>query len=96
MARMARLLRSVPELLIIVRAIAIALRSVFFLMVLLVGLVYVFALLFNQLFDGKNQPAGPEFANIIFCIMFLLAAVLPESLSQDRWHIRASEACRRP
>ena len=58
MARMARLLRSVPELLIIVRAIAIALRSVFFLMVLLVGLVYVFALLFNQLFDGKNQPPG--------------------------------------
>ncbi|CAE7282106.1 Sh, partial [Symbiodinium pilosum] len=58
MARMARLLRSVPELLIIVRAIAIALRSVFFLMVLLVGLVYVFSLLFNQLLDGKNQPPG--------------------------------------
>ena len=55
---MARLLRSVPELLIIVRAIAIALRSVFFLMVLLFGLVYVFALLFSQLFDGKNQPPG--------------------------------------
>eukprot|EP00439_Symbiodinium_sp_Y106_P037291 s2732_g4.t1 len=58
MARMARLLRSVPELLIIVRAIAIALRSVFFLMVLPFGLVYVFALLFSQLFDGKNQPPG--------------------------------------
>lgn len=58
LARMARLLRSIPELLIIVRAIAIALRSVFFLMVLLLGLVYIFALLFTQLLDGKNQPPG--------------------------------------
>ena len=35
------------------------LRSeVFFLMVLLLGLVYIFALFFTQLLDGKNQPPG--------------------------------------
>ncbi|CAE7713053.1 NaCP60E, partial [Symbiodinium necroappetens] len=86
MARMARLLRSVPELLIIVRAIAIALRSVFFLMVLLLGLVYVFALLFSQLFDGKNQPPGtlahksfgslPQAMNTL-----LMAGALPDQSS---------------
>ena len=32
--------------------------QVFFLMVLLCGLVYVFGLLFTQLLDGKNQPPG--------------------------------------
>ncbi|CAJ1360356.1 unnamed protein product, partial [Effrenium voratum] len=83
LARMARLLRSIPELLIIVRAIAIALKSVFFLMVLLLGLVYVFALLFTQLMDGKNQPPGslahdsfgtlPQAMNTL-----LLAGALPD------------------
>ena len=32
--------------------------QVFFLMVLLLGLVYLFGLLFTQLLDGKNQPPG--------------------------------------
>ncbi|CAK9083685.1 unnamed protein product, partial [Durusdinium trenchii] len=86
LARMARLLRSIPELLIIVRAIAIALRSVFFLMVLLVGLVYVFALLFMELLDGKNQAPGslaydsfrslPQSMNTL-----LLAGALPDQSS---------------
>ncbi|CAL1156510.1 unnamed protein product [Cladocopium goreaui] len=86
LARMARLLRSIPELLIIVRAIAIALRSVFFLMVLLLGLVYLFGLLFTQLLDGKNQPPGslaydsfrslPQSMNTL-----LLAGALPDQSS---------------
>lgn len=60
--------------------------EVFFLMVLLLGLVYVFALLFMQLLDGRNQPAGtlghdsfrslPQAMNTL-----LLAGALPDQSS---------------
>eukprot|EP00931_Biecheleriopsis_adriatica_P095112 TRINITY_DN6873_c0_g2_i1.p1 TRINITY_DN6873_c0_g2~~TRINITY_DN6873_c0_g2_i1.p1 ORF type:complete len:597 (-),score=97.78 TRINITY_DN6873_c0_g2_i1:15-1775(-) len=58
MARMARLLRTIPELMMIVRAIAVALRSVAFALVLLVGLVYIFGMIFTQVMDGKNAEPG--------------------------------------
>merc|ERR1712003_287953 len=49
MARMARLLRSMPELLILIKGMVAALRSVFFTLLLLVILMYVFAILFRQM-----------------------------------------------
>ena len=38
------------------KAIGVALRSVMFALLLQLGLVYVFAIFFTQLLDGKNQP----------------------------------------
>ncbi|CAJ1422268.1 unnamed protein product, partial [Effrenium voratum] len=51
--RMARLLRMVPELLILVKAIAAAMRSVGFTLLLLVIVLYVFGIGFTQLLRGS-------------------------------------------
>merc|ERR1740138_403190 len=52
MARMARLLRWMPELMILLKGLWLASRSVFFTLVLLVGTIYIFALVFRQITDG--------------------------------------------
>lgn len=49
MCRMARLLRAMPELMILIKGLVSATRSVFFTLLMLCGLVYVFAILFTQL-----------------------------------------------
>jgi len=54
MARMARLLRSMPEILILLKGISAAIRSVFFTLVLLLILLYIFAVLFRQLADDTT------------------------------------------
>jgi len=59
MARMARLLRSMPELLILIKGMIAAMRSVFFTFVLLVLLIYVFAIALVQLTVGT--PAGETY-----------------------------------
>ncbi|CAE7302161.1 Scn11a, partial [Symbiodinium pilosum] len=50
--RMARLLRMVPELLILVKAIAAAMRSVGFTLILLILMLYVFGIGFTQILKG--------------------------------------------
>jgi hypothetical protein len=54
-ARMARLLRSAPELLVMIKALSIALRSVAFAFILLGFLIYVFAILFTQLLKDPEH-----------------------------------------
>merc|ERR1719375_1287971 len=49
MARMARLLRAAPELMILIKGMGVASRSVCFTLVLLLILVYFFAIVFRQL-----------------------------------------------
>mmetsp|Transcript_73278 Transcript_73278/g.164665 ORF Transcript_73278/g.164665 Transcript_73278/m.164665 type:complete len:570 (+) Transcript_73278:89-1798(+) len=49
MARMAKLLRSMPELLILIKGMVSATRSVFFTLLLLLILIYVFAIALRQL-----------------------------------------------
>ena len=56
---MARLLRWMPELLILLKGLVQATRSIFFTLVLLFLVVYVFALVFRQLTDGTE--IGQEF-----------------------------------
>ncbi|CAK9074673.1 unnamed protein product [Durusdinium trenchii] len=58
MARMARLLRACPELFVMLKAIGAALRSVMFALLLLLGLVYVFAIVFTQTLDTKSANAS--------------------------------------
>eukprot|EP00927_Polykrikos_kofoidii_P021225 TRINITY_DN20163_c0_g1_i1.p1 TRINITY_DN20163_c0_g1~~TRINITY_DN20163_c0_g1_i1.p1 ORF type:complete len:917 (-),score=167.05 TRINITY_DN20163_c0_g1_i1:250-2646(-) len=51
-ARMARLLKSLPEVMILVKGIGGAMRSVVFILCLLVAFVYVFAIVFRQVTAG--------------------------------------------
>merc|ERR1719277_212800 len=49
MARMARLFKAMPELLILIKAMAASLRSCSFVFTLLTGILYVFGIAFRQL-----------------------------------------------
>lgn len=54
MARMARLLRSMPELMVLIKGMLAATRSVFFTLLLLLLIMYVFAIAFTQLCAGTD------------------------------------------
>jgi len=56
LSRLTKLLKSMPELLILVKGMASAMKSVFYTMLLLVALLYVFAVAFTQLTVGT--PLG--------------------------------------
>jgi len=55
MARMARLFRAMPELLILIKGIVAAMRSVLITLFLLFILMYVFGIAFTQLMAGKPE-----------------------------------------
>jgi hypothetical protein len=63
MARMARLLRAVPELMILIKGMIAAARSVFFTLMLLLILLYVFAIAFAQL--TKETAVGEEYFSTV-------------------------------
>jgi hypothetical protein len=64
MARMAKLLRAIPELIILIKGIAVASRSVVFTLMLLGVILYFFAIVFRQLTDdtelGQEFPISPR------------------------------------
>eukprot|EP00929_Paragymnodinium_shiwhaense_P094125 TRINITY_DN5456_c0_g4_i2.p1 TRINITY_DN5456_c0_g4~~TRINITY_DN5456_c0_g4_i2.p1 ORF type:complete len:616 (-),score=106.59 TRINITY_DN5456_c0_g4_i2:30-1877(-) len=70
MARILRLLRLFPELLILIKGISIAFRSVFFTLALLVGVVYLFAVGFTQLspFGSKTKELFPTVTQSMLCL----------------------------
>jgi len=78
MARMVKLLWAIPELVILIKGILTAARSVFFTLVLLAILLYLFAILFKQLTKGSD--AGAQFYSNIPDAMssLLLDGVLPD------------------
>lgn len=51
-ARITRLLRQLPEIMILLKCIGVATRSVFFCTVLLIAVVYIFAIAMTQLAEG--------------------------------------------
>merc|ERR1719277_1565411 len=57
-ARLARLLNGMPELMVLIKGMVIAIRSVFSTLLLLVLIIYVFAILFTQLLSGTEAGAG--------------------------------------
>jgi len=59
MVRLTRLLRVMPELMILVKGMVAAARSVFFTLLLLLVLLYVFAIAFTQLL--KKTDAGKQY-----------------------------------
>merc|ERR1719193_538019 len=59
MARMARLFRAMPELLILIKGMVAAMRSVIFTLSLLAIVMYVFGIAFTQLVgDSVKDPEG--------------------------------------
>jgi voltage-gated sodium channel len=60
MARMAKLMRAMPELLILIKAIVIATRTVFFTLILLVMIVYVFAIFFTSQLGPDSDLADHD------------------------------------
>jgi hypothetical protein len=77
-ARMVRLLRAAPELMIMIKAMRAALRGVIFAFILLVAMVYVFAILLRQLTAGEDY--GNEFFPNVPCSMatLLLDGAFPD------------------
>jgi len=78
MARMARLLRAMPELMILVKGISVAARSVIFTLLLLILILYVFAIAFRQMctetdLEDSHFKTVPE-----AMITLLLQGVLPD------------------
>jgi len=57
-ARMARLLRGMPQLMILVKGMFEGIRSVSATLILLVLIIYVFAVMFTQLLSGTEVGAG--------------------------------------
>jgi len=78
MMRMARLLRAAPELMILIKGIAGATRSVGFTLLLLSGIIYIFAIAFRTLTDGselgqRHFPTVPRAVSTL-----LLDGTLPD------------------
>lgn len=74
-SRMTRLLRSMPELFILVKSIGAAMRCMMVTLVMLLIVIYIFAIMFTQLLRGtdlgaKNFPTVPRSIN------FMLTQVL--------------------
>jgi hypothetical protein len=86
MARMARLLRALPELIILIKGIVVASRSVFFTLLLLVLIMYFYAVVLRQLLGQLTD--GSESAELLINERFpsvpttmwslLLDGVLPD------------------
>lgn len=78
MARMARLLHAMPELMILVKGISVAARSVFFTLLLLIIILYIFAVVFRQL-CADNELEESHFASVPEAMVtLLLQGVLPD------------------
>eukprot|EP00930_Biecheleria_cincta_P019453 TRINITY_DN14842_c0_g1_i1.p1 TRINITY_DN14842_c0_g1~~TRINITY_DN14842_c0_g1_i1.p1 ORF type:complete len:582 (-),score=100.71 TRINITY_DN14842_c0_g1_i1:87-1832(-) len=59
MARVVRLLRSVPEILILLKGVAVAYRAVFFSQLLVFVIVYIFAIAYFRILEGTD--VGSEY-----------------------------------
>jgi len=60
LSRMARMLRSMPELMILIKGMVAAMRSVFFVLCLLLIIMYMFAIALTQL-SGEDTVIGGEY-----------------------------------
>merc|ERR1719321_1937658 len=72
LSRLMRMLRSLPELMILIKGMATAMKSVAYVMALLVLITYVFAIAFTQLAVGTESIGEDFFANIALSMYTLL------------------------
>jgi len=79
MARLARLLHRMPDLMILVKGIGVATRSVFFTLCLLIIIIYVFAVGLTQVTDGVEPLHSRYFGNVLESMStLLLRGTLPD------------------
>merc|ERR1719464_2474584 len=76
MARMVRLLRALPELMVLIKGLAAATRSVFFTFCLLAIIIYIFALVFVHMeragFLSASASISRSFRSVPAAAAFLL------------------------
>merc|ERR1719502_2654315 len=72
LSRLMRMLRSLPELMILVKGMVTAMKSVVYVMGLLVIITYVFAIAFTQLAVGTPTIGEDYFANVAQSMYSLL------------------------
>lgn len=75
-ARLVRLMRSCPELLMLIKSVGVALRSVFFTFVLLAGVTYMFAIAMVNSSTSHNAALGRFVLNAMRKL--LLYALVPD------------------
>jgi len=82
LSRMVRMLRSVPELMILVKGMASAMKSVFYVMCLLLIFMYVFAIALTQM-GNETDKVGEEFFSSVSHSMktLLISGVFLDNLS---------------
>lgn len=72
LSRLMRMLRSLPELMILIKGLVTAMKSVSYVMGLLVLITYVFAIAFTQLSAGSETIGDLFFANVSHSMYSLL------------------------
>lgn len=96
MARMARILRAIPELMILIKGMMVAMRSVVMTLGLMVVILYVFGIAFTQL--ARDTAVGEKYFNGVGTAMntLLLHATfledMPEvinEIGEESWLFRA-------
>lgn len=70
--RMARVLRSLPELVVLVRGMAMGMRSVIATFGLLMALVYIYAVMLTQLLKDSDSHLQSQFSGVIVSMNTLL------------------------
>merc|ERR1712232_1433234 len=93
-ARMAKVLRAMPELLIMIKGMIAAARSVFFTLMLLIIIIYIYAIAYRQLTSGVDDwTSGPEYFKTVpdAMLALLLHGTFPDNaemcyvLMEDHW-----------
>mmetsp|Transcript_17778 Transcript_17778/g.56314 ORF Transcript_17778/g.56314 Transcript_17778/m.56314 type:complete len:661 (+) Transcript_17778:92-2074(+) len=78
MGRLVRIVRALPEMLVVIRGIAVAIRSVFFTLCLLAVILYVFGIAFRSLALGSRLEQEYFSSVPESMISLLLGGILPE------------------
>mmetsp|Transcript_3534 Transcript_3534/g.8804 ORF Transcript_3534/g.8804 Transcript_3534/m.8804 type:complete len:760 (-) Transcript_3534:34-2313(-) len=94
MARMARLLRAMPEIMILIKGMLQASRSVIFTLLLLLMLMYVFAIAMTQLLDG-TKIGDRKYSSVLHSMasLWIHGALLDEVNWMTKQLSRDSYAC---
>mmetsp|Transcript_53662 Transcript_53662/g.166586 ORF Transcript_53662/g.166586 Transcript_53662/m.166586 type:complete len:855 (-) Transcript_53662:52-2616(-) len=79
LSRMAKLLQAIPELVVLVKAVGAAVRSMAIFFLLWVILIYIFAVVFRQLTDGQKLGMD-HFPDVVSSMnTLLLQGILPQN-----------------
>merc|ERR1719329_1962383 len=73
--RMSRLMRTIPEIMVYVKGMMVAMRSVFAILIMLLLVIYVFAIIFTQMLWDQDVP-NHTFRSVPLSMRFLLHQVL--------------------